>query len=255
MIFLRFYIFYSVFVSPVFVSLAIALSSQGSRITDLLESRYSKIDGPNCYNSALYALGISSGLYFSTNEIDIWLNSPLCKNIEKSQIQKGDLISFNSYGSNAGHIITAWTNRLGFNKTNGSASNPYELVDIDQATTSFYNEKPIPVRCFLIKNQAALRDSKCINNYTTLYRCENPTNYFSEYIKQYHDVWMKFERYGELLNQYFLKNELTNAHEIRLLQIELSKLAKSQIQIPSFHDLSDITQVRVKEGFILLPHN
>lgn len=72
-----------------FTSESKLISEVNERISFALAHSKLKLDGPNCYNSVLFSLGIAQGLYF--DDFEYWAGSPLCHNVGGST-QKNDLI-------------------------------------------------------------------------------------------------------------------------------------------------------------------
>lgn len=85
-----------IFLFGLFVAVSASAVANGQetaqeRMHFLLDQKKPAVRGPNCWNSALYISGIAPGVYYSENEIEFWMYSPLCQVAEKPQT--GDVVN------------------------------------------------------------------------------------------------------------------------------------------------------------------
>ena len=221
-----------------------------TKISYLLSHRNTKLSGPNCYNSVMYLAGIVPGLYFSTNEIQLWLDSSFCKNINSSELLPGDFVSFQSYESNSGHIMMYLADNIYFNKSMGSKSDPYELVNFKNYMNSYSDGsgEKYKVKCLNLTVEQAMKDEDCRSKYTTAYRCKSLEEEFSEQIKNNPEIWKSYTTWGECLNEYFLNGNEDLLNQIKSMMKILSSYAKNKMDIPSFKSLPENLQRLIKES-------
>jgi hypothetical protein len=104
------------------------------RIGQSLTLKEPNFNGPNCWNSVLYAKNMHQGLHFSANEVEFWLSTPLCESVV-GMPKNGDILNINEI-TDAGaimeyHSFLALTDKIAFNKKSDLKTDPYEIVFIE----------------------------------------------------------------------------------------------------------------------------
>lgn len=221
------------------------------KISYLLKKRDLKINGPNCYNSVMYLAGIVPGIYFSTGEIEIWLQSSLCQNITSKEARQGDFISFQNLETNSGHIMMYLTDSLSFNKSMGSKSDPYEIVETKKYIENYQDgsSNKILSECINIPIIKAIQSKKCLSKYTTVYRCKSFEEEFSFQIDKHKEIWAQYNEWGDCLNDYFLEGNENLYSQIKIMMKILASYVKDKAKIPSFDDLPTSLKNKIKNSY------
>jgi hypothetical protein len=198
----------------------------------------------------MYLAGIVPGLYFSTSEVQLWLDSNFCKNIDANSAKAGDLVSFQSYEGNSGHIMMYLSDKIYFNKSMGGIADPYELVDFKEYIDQYWDGsgKKYLSKCINLTVEQAMNDKDCRSKYTTIYRCNSFEEEFSEQIKRNEEIWSMYNNWGDCLNEYFLAGNDNLISQIKIMMKILSTYAKNEALIPSFKDLPSNLQILIKES-------
>ncbi|MBX3040366.1 MAG: hypothetical protein KF789_06615 [Bdellovibrionaceae bacterium] len=67
---------------------------QVARVQALVERREAVLNGPNCWNAALYSRGLVEGVrHVDGPEFTAWLSSPLCTEVPEDQATSGDVVA------------------------------------------------------------------------------------------------------------------------------------------------------------------
>lgn len=143
------------------------------RILYTLASPRLKVEGPNCYNSVLFSLGIAQGLYF--DDFAYWAGSPLCNPVVGNPAVN-DLIHIRRLDQEVNrfeseHIYQTLEDGQAFNKAGMSLQMPYEIISISQSMDS-YN---IPSSCRFVTQEQA-KELGC-ELYSEVYRCSGVDRY------------------------------------------------------------------------------
>lgn len=106
-----------------------------------------QISGPNCWNASLVASKIIPQLRYSTEqEMDFWVNSPLCKQKKSSDsLAPGDVIAIIHKTQGQYHGFINISENLSFSKNGFDSDNPYTLQDPKNVFET-YDVKPECVR-------------------------------------------------------------------------------------------------------------
>lgn len=76
-----------------FASAAEADSALPERAQQLV-GKFAALNGPNCWNSALYGAGLVSGIrHVDYEEFTAWLESPLCREISEKEASSGEIVA------------------------------------------------------------------------------------------------------------------------------------------------------------------
>lgn len=128
-----------------------------------------QISGPNCWNASLVASKIIPQLRYSTaQEMDFWVNSPLCKEKKGSAaLAPGDLIAIVHKTEGQYHGFIHISENLSFSKNGFDTENPYTLQDPKNVFKT-YDVKP---ECERTDNP-----SKC-TTYAKYYSCMTMEEY------------------------------------------------------------------------------
>lgn len=113
---------------------------------DHLLGNYAKKGGPNCWNSATYLANISEAVHHTLgSEFAFVIDSPLCKQISKEEMKKGDIVAlrrFNKSGKllpaamfSEVHGYTYLGDGKGFTKNGVTETAPYQI----QTTAEIFN--------------------------------------------------------------------------------------------------------------------
>ena len=89
------------------------------------------ISGPNCWNTSLVAAKILPHARYTTpEEMNYWMNSPLCKERDSmDEVRPGDVIAIRDKANGEVHGFTYLSNKMAFSKNGFHRSSPYTLQD------------------------------------------------------------------------------------------------------------------------------
>lgn len=105
-----------------------------------LNGKFAVLHGPNCWNSALYSVGVVSGVrHVDYAEFTSWLESPFCQEVEEKSAAAGDIVALRRARSDGrlvtmpysaevhGYLLAA--PGLAFTKNGTSKGDGYQLQD------------------------------------------------------------------------------------------------------------------------------
>ena len=144
----------------------ICLAQTPSRM-DALNEKLPKMNGPNCWNAALYVTHlIESMRYSSPEELAFWLNSKYCKKIQDSeQIQAGDIVALRSHEGEL-HAMLWLKDNMVFSKNTSHRLDPYQKIEAPLIFSMFrVNES--------ICQQPRSEYSQACSRWTDYYHCES----------------------------------------------------------------------------------
>lgn len=106
-----------------------------------LAGKFTALSGPNCWNSALYAAGLVSGIrHVDYDEFTAWLESPLCAEVPESGAESGDIVALRRV-SQGGRLVDfpysaevhgylLLSSSIAFTKNGTAKSEGYQFQDI-----------------------------------------------------------------------------------------------------------------------------
>lgn len=180
--------------------------------------------GPNCWNSILVFSQILPGFrYSSPEEMNFYMNSPLCRSIENGEKKPGDIgIYRDKHEENEKSEVHAYiyiSDRMSFSKRNPSYLNPYEIVS---TSTDFKRAQ-----------EAELNSKKDRELDTQFFRCMSLDSYLK---KNHSDISSTFQvalkqlQEQECLQHDFLIGRSSNNKAIIEVFAALGKLASDRLK-------------------------
>lgn len=183
------------------------------------------ISGPNCWNIALVFAKVVPGLrYTSPEEFAFYLSSPLCKKIQESDKQAGDIGVTRAILNNGtikeihGYIYIS--NNLVFAKQNNDNTSPYKIQTMKE------NDRLGALESI---SYSPLCDKKYCSVRKEFFRCEPLKNYLSAHSveeKEVKSAFLQMENEECLMNRFILsgfRNEKKLSLEVAAALMKLSE--------------------------------
>lgn len=183
-------------------------------------------EGPNCWNAVLVFSQILPGFrYTSPEEMNFYLNSPLCQSVAENERKPGDIGVYRNLNEknekSEVHAFIYISDRMSFSKRNSSYMNPYEIisssVDLKRAQNSERNSV------------------KSVELTTQFFRCTTLDNFFQTNQKEFNSTLLNALRQLETqeCKQYdFLVGKSAINQTSGIVFEALGKLAKQKIEKP-----------------------
>lgn len=231
------------------------------RLSYLLKEYKSNQNGPNCWSSVLFLSGLSPTIAFSSDEIQFWLTSPLCKEIKKD-FQRGDIFDISStihtpilpaqtvYTSNHSFVYLSDNNFL--TKNGIHQDEPYKVSSL-QDLLSQYAANPEgnkDINCSHISSEQALKQG--CEDILKAYRCESIDKVLGKSSQTLKQDYSTFIDTVNCVNTEIFSDNSTNnfEKEIESLILPIKKMALNKL---GYNDLSvNPTSVRNKLKNLIL---
>lgn len=141
-----------------------------------IQGVYSKFSGPNCFNTALNDQRILSHRRVATvAEVLLWINSPLCKEIEPGRpISPGDLYVIYHDAELPLHAFTYISEDLVFSKGGPGKTIPYIITSLESMFTNYH----IPKDCYHVKGEG--KEQGCTKR-ANAYSCISLKKYLNDH--------------------------------------------------------------------------
>jgi hypothetical protein len=211
----------------VFPSYARGQQNINERVLFALSHTKPMHSGPNCYNSALFSLGIAQGLHFDL--FDLWMSSPICQRIDgKPHVNDLIHIQVQHEGTKvleSAHLYQYLGDGLAFNKANMENSSTYEITSIKKGQAE-YN---ISSDCSFVSQSKAYA-LKC-RAFSEVYRC-NANGYISHRQKSTDPIIADLTKLAEIATQATISGTTANFKDLALKSSMVGNYALEKLGIP-----------------------
>lgn len=196
----------------------------------LFEARLRKVqqislqkNGPNCWNSSLYLAGVNNGIHY-TDEVAFRtiIDSPLCKEISKTDLQTGDVIALRRYANNKllpasmlseVHAYTYWDSNQTLTKNGPHRDVGYKMSSMESVLQDYKKQEHRNCKMLgLDKSQCDLQQR--------FYRCDNLDAHANSILEK--SILNKLRQIEQTVEENFKGNHISNENLIRDLQTQLN---------------------------------
>ena len=162
--------------SPRFVDLSRQSTFRAQQVQTLLHTSIASY-GPNCWNSALFASGLTDSIHPSSPaEYWHWMNSPFCKVVPSGEaLRYGDLGSVFSGDGKHYHSFMRMNDDLIFQKAGPESSHKWEMTKYEKIVFPEFHD--IAARC---KGNEDRQNSNNCDMHVVYHRCQPiPSDFYS----------------------------------------------------------------------------
>lgn len=189
-----------------------------------------KVDGPNSLNAVMVFTGLAKNYrYASSNELRTILNSPLCRNLSKTEARKnGDIGIIKDIRTQADkniitHAFVLLDSGLAFHKNGGDKNSSYETLELSS----------------ILKNYSIFSESKLNDFESVFYRCQNLEQFLTlkkssirrhtlTYFRELEKIESNLQDYLDNIESASYKNKyLEIEREVQILSGKMTNVSES----------------------------
>jgi hypothetical protein len=198
--------------------------------------------GPNCWNTSLVSAGITSKMrYTSSEEMNFWMTSPLCRErANDEEIQAGDIIAIRDQRGQEVHGFVHLTNELSYSKNGYSNHTWFSL----QSPENVYRVYDVEKECQGLHSNLVDKKVPPCKLYSNIIQCISMDEYLKNQKAKDNELLMAMKQvdqyechFGALIMDYAAVENLINDSGLIKVNLEiLKKMAEDKLADKSVSD-------------------